>query len=66
MLDLVKTLKKKKISYYKNYKDVLKLQNLDAVFVTLPNYLASQVTIDFLKKVFMFFVKNHQEEIQTI
>ena len=23
--------------------------------MTLPNYLASQVTIDFLKKVFMFF-----------
>ena len=45
-----KNFKKKKISYYKNYKDVLKLQNLDAVFVTLPNYLASQVTIDFLKK----------------
>jgi len=45
-----KNFKKKKISYYKNYQDVLKLQNLDAVFVTLPNYLASKVTIDFLKK----------------
>ena len=45
-----KNFKKKKIFYFKNYKDVLKLQNLDAVYVTLPNYLASQVTIDFLKK----------------
>jgi predicted dehydrogenase len=45
-----KNFKKKKISYYKNFKDVLKLNNIDAVYVTLPNYLASQVTINFLKK----------------
>ena len=39
-----------KIKYYKNYNDLIKKENLDAVFVTLPNYLASKVTIACLKK----------------
>ena len=41
---------RKKINYYKNYNDLINNENLDAVFVTLPNYLASKVTIACLKK----------------
>ena len=41
--------KKKKIFFYKNYKDIQN-HNLDCVFVTLPNYLAPIVTAEFLKK----------------
>ena len=36
---------KKNIIFYKFYEDLLKNNNLDAVFITLPNYLASKVTI---------------------
>ena len=39
-----------KINYYKNYNDLINNENLDAAFVTLPNYLASKVTIACLKK----------------
>lgn len=45
-----KYLKKKGVLYFKFFNDLLKLKNLDAVFVTLPNYLASVVTIECLKK----------------
>ncbi len=38
-----------KIKYYKNYKNFLD-NDLDAVFITLPNYLAVKVTSFFLKK----------------
>ena len=41
---------KKNIKFYKNYKDILSNEKLDAVFITLPNYLAAKVTIEFLKK----------------
>ena len=37
------------IKYFQNYKDVFKFKDLDAVFVTLPNYLAPIVTKDALK-----------------
>jgi len=39
-----------KIHYYKNYNDLINNENLDAVFITLPNYLAAKVTITCLKK----------------
>ena len=41
----------KKINYFKNFEDVFKMSNkLDVVFITLPNYLSSKVTILALKK----------------
>ena len=42
--------RKGEINYYKKYLDLLKTESLDAVFITLPNYLASKVTIDCIKK----------------
>tara|TARA_A100001015_G_C15005730_1_gene720570 strand:- start:146 stop:1162 length:1017 start_codon:yes stop_codon:yes gene_type:complete len=45
-----KDLIKKNIKFYKNYKNLLNKEKLDAVFITLPNYLAAKVTIEFLKK----------------
>ena len=41
---------KKNIYFYKFYGDLFKKKNLDAVFITLPNYLAARVTISSLKK----------------
>ena len=42
---------RKKINYFKNFEDVFKMSNkLDVVFITLPNYLSSKVTILALKK----------------
>ena len=41
---------KKRVIFYKFYEDLLRNNNLDAVFITLPNYLASKVTILCLKK----------------
>ena len=41
---------KKNINYYKFYKDLIKKENLSAVFITLPNYLAAKVTSLCLKK----------------
>ena len=38
------------VNYYRNYNDLINNENLDAVFITLPNYLASRVTITCLKK----------------
>ena len=38
------------VSYFKYYDDLLKNVKLDAAFVTLPNYLASKVTIKCIKK----------------
>lgn len=38
-----------KINYYRNYNDLINSENLDAVFITLPNYLASKATILCLK-----------------
>ena len=39
-----------KVHYYRNYNDLINNENLDAVFITLPNYLAAKVTITCLKK----------------
>lgn len=47
---------KKKISYsqnithYKYYKDLLQKEKLDAIFITLPNYLAAELTSLCLKR----------------
>ena len=41
--------KKKNIFFFKNYKNI-PVKNLDAVFITLPNFLAPIVTKYFLKK----------------
>ena len=41
---------KNKVHYYRNYNDLIKNENLDAVFITLPNYLAVKVTIIFTPK----------------
>ena len=40
----------KKIHCYKYYNDLLEKNIIDAVFITLPNYLAAEVTIKCLKK----------------
>ncbi len=46
-----KNFKRKKIFYFKDYKEIFKINiKLDAVFITLPNYLSSRVTILALKK----------------
>ncbi len=39
-----------KVHCYRNYNDLINNENLDAVFITLPNYLAAKVTIMCLKK----------------
>ena len=44
-----KDYKTKKINFYQDYKKFIK-HELDAVFITLPNYLAVKVTSFFLKK----------------
>ena len=47
-----KNFERKKILYFKDYKEIFKINvKLDAVFITLPNYLSSRVTIVALKKV---------------
>ena len=50
-----KKFRSKKIIYYKNYYELLNNHDLDAVFITLPNYLASKVTIECIKKKFHVF-----------
>ena len=45
-----KNFKKGKISYFKNYKEILNDKHIKAVFITLPNYLAAKVTKEFLNK----------------
>ena len=37
------------ITYFKNYKEI-PFKNIDAVFISLPNYLAPKVSIYFLQK----------------
>ena len=54
---LQNTLKKKKLVFYKYYKDLLNKEKLDAVFVTLPNYLASTVTKECIKRKLHVFCK---------
>ena len=43
-------LRVKGIHCYKYYNELLDKNIIDAVFITLPNYLASEVTIKCLKK----------------
>ncbi|MBI9033206.1 MAG: Gfo/Idh/MocA family oxidoreductase [Bacteroidales bacterium] len=38
------------VYFYNNYQELLNQQNLDAVFVCVPNYLAPKVTMEGLKK----------------
>ena len=47
---LKKILKKKNILYFRKYLDLLNQKDLEAIFITLPNYLAPIVTISALKK----------------
>ena len=48
-IKLKKNIKNKSITFFKNYKEILK-QNVDVVFITLPTYLAARVTLEFIKK----------------
>ena len=45
-----KIISKKNINYYKFYTDLIKNENINAVFITLPNYLAAKVTNLCLKR----------------
>lgn len=45
-----KNFKKKNILYFRKYLDLLNQKDLEAIFITLPNYLAPIVTISALKK----------------
>ena len=45
-----KNYRKNDIHYFKKYLDLLNQQDLDVVFITLPNYLAPIVTKQALKK----------------
>jgi len=45
-----KNFKKNQIKYYKDYREILNNEKLNAIFITLPNYLAAEVTKEFLKK----------------
>jgi predicted dehydrogenase len=57
---------KNNIAYYKNYKKI-PFENIDAVFVTLPNYLAPKVTIYFLeKKIHVFCEKPPGRNVQDV
>ena len=62
---------RKKILYFKNYKDIFKIRkNLNCIFVTLPNYLSAKVTILALKKKLNVFcekppAKNYSELLKV-
>ena len=57
---------KNKILYYKNYKQI-PCNSIDAVFITLPNFLAPKVTIYFLKKnIHVFCEKPPGKNVQDI
>ena len=54
------------VKYFKNYQDILKLRYIDAIFVTLPNYLSAKVTKEALRKKIHVFcekppAKNYNE-----
>ena len=59
------------VSYFKNFEDIFKMDvTLDAIFVTLPNYLSSKVTIIALKKNIHVFcekppAKNYEELLKV-
>ena len=57
---------KNDITYYKDYTKI-PFKNIDAVFVTLPNYLAPKVTIYFLKKkIHVFCEKPPGRNVQDV
>jgi len=57
---------KNDIIYYKDYKKI-PFKNIDAVFVTLPNYLAPRVTIYFLEKnIHVFCEKPPGRNVQDV
>ncbi len=58
------------VNYFKNFKDIFKQKKLDAVFITLPNYLSSKITIVALKKNIHVFcekppAKNYKELLRV-
>ena len=57
---------KNSITYYKNYKKI-PFENIDVVFVTLPNFLAPKATIYFLKKnIHVFCEKPPGRNVQDV
>ena len=57
---------KNNINYYKDYKKI-PFKDIDAVFVTLPNYLAPKVTIYFLEKnIHVFCEKPPGRNVQDV
>tara|TARA_Y100001958_G_C21233599_1_gene559664 strand:+ start:222 stop:1268 length:1047 start_codon:yes stop_codon:yes gene_type:complete len=62
---------KNNINYYKDYKTLISKENINAVFITLPTYLAAKVTKLFLsKKIHVFCekppAKNYHELNEVI
>ena len=61
-----KNTKSKSITFFKNYKDILK-KEIDVVYITLPTYLAARVTLDFIKKdVHVFCEKPPAKNVREI
>tara|TARA_B100000795_G_scaffold252215_1_gene221604 strand:+ start:501 stop:1496 length:996 start_codon:yes stop_codon:yes gene_type:complete len=60
-----------KVNYFKNFEDIFKIdKKLDAIFITLPNYLSSKVTILALKRNIHVFcekppAKNYEELLKV-
>ena len=65
-----KNFNKKKIYFFKNYKEILNDKRINAVFITLPNYLAAKVTKEFLnKKIHVFCEKppgKNPDELKSV
>ena len=65
-----KNFNKKKICFFKNYKEILNDKRINAVFITLPNYLAAKVTKEFLnKKIHVFCEKppgKNPDELKSV
>ena len=51
----------KQIKFFKSYKNLFK-ENLDVLFISLPNKYAADATTKALKKILTYFVKSHQQE----
>ena len=66
-----KNFTRKKVHYFKNFEDIFKMNNKpDAIFITLPNYLSTKVTILALKKNIHVFcekppAKNYNELLKV-
>ena len=63
--NIQKSPKNKNIKFFTNYRKLFNF-NLDVIFISLPNKIAAEATIDSLKKKLMFFVKNHLPKITKI